>query len=176
MRGTVRMLRMVTSEKAVLVQAGGTGAPGRVTTGRGEKWSWSGLVINLVSQADFLTAWSRWTRNGETGYLQSLLSCGRVDLQPQNSELRTPLLTHLWPPGRGHLYFINETCLVDLFFRALNIYIKWTSFHLLEPPSWSTTEKGLRHRDLFSHRCAGWKSVIEVLVGLISSEASLLGW
>lgn len=33
------MLRMVTSEKAVLVQAGGTRAPGRVTTGRGEKWS-----------------------------------------------------------------------------------------------------------------------------------------
>ena len=39
MQRTVRMLRMVTSEKAALVQAGGTGAPGRVTTGRGEKWS-----------------------------------------------------------------------------------------------------------------------------------------
>ena len=39
MQRTVRMLRMVTSEKAALVQAGGTGAPGRVTTGGGEKWS-----------------------------------------------------------------------------------------------------------------------------------------
>ena len=47
---------MVTSEKAALVQVGGTGAPGRVTAGGGEKWSWSGVVFNHVSQADFLTA------------------------------------------------------------------------------------------------------------------------
>ena len=74
------MLRMVTGEEAALVQAGCTGAPGQVTAGGGEKRSWSGVVFNHVSQADFLTAWSRWTRNGETGCLQSLLSCGRVNL------------------------------------------------------------------------------------------------
>ena len=33
----------------------------------------------------------------------------------------------------------------------------------------------LNHRNLFSHDSGGWKAKTELLVGLVSSEASLLG-